>query len=93
MGYNRKMIQFRTNLSPVEVKTFLKILADLTDNLLIIYCNKISVDCPHCGHPELCHSGAISLFSSSFDKITHEISVCLHCGHKNLSMAVTSERL
>jgi len=87
------MIQFRTNLSPVEVKAFLKTLADLTDNLLIIYCNKISVACPQCGHPEICHSGAISLFSSSFDKITHEISVCLHCGHKNLSMTVSSERL
>jgi len=87
------MIHFRTNLSPVEVKVFLKTLDDLTDNLLIIYCNKISVDCPQCGHPELCRSGAISLFSSSFDKITHEISVCLHCGHKNVSTTVTSERL
>jgi len=87
------MEHFRHNLSPVEVKVFLKTLDDLTDNLLIIYCNKISVCCPQCGHPELCHSGAVSLFSSSFDKMTHEISVCLQCGYRKVSTIVTCEKL
>jgi predicted RNA-binding Zn-ribbon protein involved in translation (DUF1610 family) len=87
------MEHFRHNLSPVEVKVFLKTIADLRDNLLIIYVNKISADCPQCGHQELCRSGAVSLFSSSFDKITHEMSICLNCGDKKISTCLTCEKL
>lgn len=87
------MDDFRHNLTPVEVKFFLKNVADLTENLLIRYCNKTPVPCPQCGRQELCKSAAISLYSSSMDKITHEISACLHCGYTNLSMVLTCEKL
>ena len=87
------MDRFRHNLSPVELKLFLKITADLTENLYIYYCFKIPVTCPKCGHDEMCKGGAVSLYSSSFDKVTHEILVCLKCGDKNLSTQLTCERL
>jgi C4-type Zn-finger protein len=87
------MEHFRHNLSPVEVKVFLKTIADLRENLIIIYVNKTSAGCPQCGHQELCRSGAISSFSSSFDKITHEITLCLKCGYKQLSTHLTLEKL
>jgi hypothetical protein len=87
------METFRHNLSPVELKIFLKTIAELTDNLYIRYCIKMPVACPECGHNEQCHSGAVSLLSSSFDKITHEINVCLQCGHVTVSALLTCERL
>jgi hypothetical protein len=87
------MGDFRHNLSPVEVTIFVKTVAELTEDLLIRFCYKIPVQCPECGHPELCRSGAVSLFSSSFDKLTHEITVCLQCGYKDLSTLLTCERL
>jgi hypothetical protein len=87
------MEHFRHNLSPVEVKNFLKTIADLRDNFLIIYCNKIPAGCPQCGHPELCRSGAVSAYSSSFDKITHAITVCLKCGYKEVTTLLTCEKL
>ncbi len=87
------MNHFRTNLTPVEVTVFLKIVAPLTDNLLIRYCQKGRRPCPQCGHPELCHSGAISLYSSSFDKVTHEIVACLKCRYTNLSTLLTCEKM
>jgi hypothetical protein len=93
LNYNQRMQHFRHNLSPVEVKIFLKTVAPLTDNLLIRYCHKIAAPCPECGHQALCRSAAISVFSSSIDKITHEITVCLKCGYKNLSTVLTCERL
>lgn len=87
------MQDFRHNLTPVEVKRFLKISAPLTENLLIRYCYKIKGTCPKCGHPELCKSAAISLFSSHFDKFTHELVVCLKCEYRSLSTLLTVERL
>jgi len=87
------METFRHNLSPVEVKIFLKTVAELTENLFIRYCFKIPANCPKCGRPGLCRAGAVSLFSSTFDKVTHEITVCLHCRWKNLAMVLTCERL
>jgi len=87
------MLSFRSNLSPVEIKVFLKTIADYTDDLLILYCNKNSIPCPKCGQPQLCRSGAVSLYSSSFDKVTHVIVACLHCGYKNISVELTCERL
>ena len=87
------METFRHNLSPVEVKIFLKTIAELTDNLYIRYCLKIPTPCPKCGHYEQCRSGAVSLMSSSFDKITHEIKVCLKCGDINVSALLTCEKL
>jgi predicted nucleic-acid-binding Zn-ribbon protein len=90
---NNALHNFRHNLSPVEVKRFLKIVAELTENLFIYYCYQTSAACPKCGHPELCQSGAVSLFSSSFDKVTHEISACLQCGYADLLAVLTVERL
>jgi hypothetical protein len=87
------MESFRHNLSPVEVKLFLKTTAALTENLAIRYVHKVSVPCPHCGSSELCYGAAVSYFASSFDKITHEIIVCLHCGFKDLATLTTCERL
>lgn len=87
------MEDFRHNLTPVEVKKFLKKTASLTENLLIRYCNKVPILCPQCGRQELCKSGAVSLYSSTFDKFTHEIIVCLHCDYKSLSTLLTTERL
>jgi predicted RNA-binding Zn-ribbon protein involved in translation (DUF1610 family) len=87
------MEHFRHNLSPVEVKIFLKTILKLTDNLFIFYCLKIPFHCPKCGNQEICKSGAVSLLSSSFDKITHEISVCLKCGDVKLSTLLTCEKL
>jgi predicted nucleic-acid-binding Zn-ribbon protein len=87
------MIEFRHNLSPVEVTIFLKSVAELTEDLLILYCLKVSAACPQCGHSELCRAAAVSFLSSSIDKVTHEIIACLHCGYKNLSMVLTCEKL
>jgi len=87
------MEYFRHNLSPVEVKIFLKTVEKLTENLLIIYCNKRPAPCDKCGHHEICYSGAVSLFSSNPIKITHEIRACLRCGDKTLSTLLTIERL
>jgi hypothetical protein len=87
------MESFRHNLSPVEVKFFLKTSADLTENLAIRYVHKITPPCPRCGRPELCYGAAVSYFCSSFDKTTHEITVCLHCGFKDLAILNTCERL
>jgi ribosomal protein S27AE len=87
------MEHFRHNLTPVEVKIFLKTAAELTDNLLIRYCIKLKSHCPKCGHQGLCESGAVSLFSSNFDKLTHEMRVCLKCGYKNISALLTCEKL
>ena len=42
---------------------------------------------------ELCYGAAVSYFCSSFDKTTHEITVCLHCGFKDLATLSTCERL
>jgi hypothetical protein len=87
------MANFRHNLSPVEVTIFLRTVAELTENLLIRYCHKNSLVCPQCGHPDICRAAAVSVFSSSFDKITHEITACLHCRYKNLTTLLTCERL
>jgi ribosomal protein S27AE len=87
------MGDFRHNLSPVEVKKFLKTIAELAEDLLIRFCFKVPARCPQCGHPELCRSAAISLYSNSFDKFTHEITVCLNCGYKHLTALLTCERL
>jgi hypothetical protein len=87
------MEQFRHNLSPMEVKIFLKTIAELTENLYIRYCLKVPVPCPECGHHEQCHSGAVSLLSSSFDKITHEMIVCLNCGNITITTILTCEKL
>jgi hypothetical protein len=87
------MTDFRHNLTPVEIKLFLKTLGALTDDLLIRFCYKIPGPCPRCGHPQICRSGAISMYSSSFDKLTHEITVCLHCLHKQVAALLTCERM
>jgi hypothetical protein len=87
------MESFRHNLSPVEVKIFLKTSAALTENLAIRYVHKVTALCPCCGRPDLCYGAAVSYFSSSFDKTTHEITVCLHCGFKDLATLNTCERL
>jgi hypothetical protein len=87
------MVDFRHNLTPVEVTIFLKTVADLTENLLIFYCFKNSAVCPQCGHPDICRGAAVSFLSSSFDKVTHEITVCLHCRYKAVTMALTCEKL
>jgi hypothetical protein len=87
------MESFRNNLSPVEIKKFLTTVRDLTADLLIFYCFKVTVQCPKCGHPEICQSGAVSVYSSRFDKVTHEITACLNCGDKKLSTVLTMETL
>ncbi|MBW1990747.1 MAG: hypothetical protein JRI59_01185 [Deltaproteobacteria bacterium] len=87
------MAYFRTNLSPVEVTRFLKLVAELTENLSVRFCFKVPAPCPRCGHPELCRSGAVSFYTTSFDKLTHEIIVCLHCGYRELTPLLTCERL
>jgi hypothetical protein len=92
-GYNTLMESFRHNLSPAEVKLFLTSAAPLTENLAVRYVHKISVPCPHCGYCELCYGAAVSFLASSFDKTTHEITVCLHCGYKDLATLTTCERL
>ena len=87
------MEEFRHNLTPVEVKKFLKGTSDLTEGLLIRYCFKAAVHCPKCKKYGLCQSGAVSLYSSRMDKITHEISFCLKCGYTNLLTVLTIESL
>ena len=78
------MEDFRHNLSPVEVKNFLKITEDLTRDLIIRYCFKVALDCPQCGQRGLIQGGAFSLYSRDIDKITHEIRACLNCAYKQL---------
>jgi len=87
------MGDFRHNLSPVEVTIFLKSITELTEDLLIRFCYKVPARCPECGHRELCRSGAVSFYSSSFDKLTHEITICLQCEYKELNTLLTCERL
>ncbi|MFZ2087118.1 MAG: hypothetical protein WAU47_00960 [Desulfobaccales bacterium] len=87
------MEEFRHNLTPVEVKQFLKNTEKITEYLLIRYCFKLKLPCPQCGKYGLCQAGAVSLLSSRIDKITHEISSCLHCGYKELSTVLTIESM
>ena len=87
------MEDFRHNLTPVEVKNFLTRISDLTEYLLVRYVFKLPVTCPQCGTLGLCQGGAMSLYSSRIDKLTHEISVCLHCGYRKVSMVLTVESL
>ncbi|OGP69952.1 MAG: hypothetical protein A2Y80_08640 [Deltaproteobacteria bacterium RBG_13_58_19] len=88
------MENFRHNLSPVEIKFFLKTVTNLEENLFIYCCYKVPGKCPNCGqNKKMCKSGAVSLYSGSFDKITHEISVCLRCGYIDLTNVLTCERL
>jgi len=87
------MENFRHNLTPVEVKTFLKTVAPFTENLLILHCHKTASHCPRCGQPKLCHGGAVSLFASTMDKVTHEVTACLQCGYKNIATCQTCEKL
>ena len=87
------MEDFRHNLTPVEVKDFLKSISDLTEYLLVRYVFKLPVTCPQCGTLGLCRGGAVSLYSNRIDKITHEISACLHCDYRKVSMVLTVECL
>ncbi len=87
------MVDFRHNLTPVEVKKFLKITAGVTENLFIRFCFKVPLPCPKCGAAHLCRAGAVSLYSSNMDKLTHEINACLGCGYTSLSMLLTIESL
>lgn len=87
------MESFRHNLTPVEVKQFLMSMDELSDYLLVRFVFKVPLHCPECGAHGLCRGGAISLYSSSYDKITHEISICLDCGHKKVSTVLTVESL
>jgi len=87
------MEEFRHNLTPVEVKTFLKITAKYTEWLLIRYCYKVQDPCPRCGRARLCRSGAISLFSSTLDKLTHELTACLQCRFVEVNTVLTTEKL
>jgi hypothetical protein len=87
------MEDFRHNLTPVEVKDFLKSISDLTEYLLVRYVFKLPVTCPQCGTRGLCRGGAVSLYSIRIDKITHEISACLQCDYRKVSMVLTVESL
>lgn len=87
------MESFRHNLSPVEVKFLLKTSANLTEHLAIRFVHKITTPCPECGRSALCAGAGVSYFCSSPDKTTHEITVCLVCGFKELSTLATCERL
>jgi ribosomal protein S27AE len=87
------MHDFRHNLTPMEVKIFLKTIEEFTDNLLIRYCLKVPQQCPQCGNGRICQGAAVSYYSTSFDKITHEIKACLECGYKELIMVQTIEKL
>jgi hypothetical protein len=93
LGYNFRVEPFRHNLTPVEVKTFLRLTADLTENLLIRYCYQTATPCPTCRRPQLIRAAAISLYSRSLDKLTHELSVCLACGFKEVVTLQTCEGL
>ncbi len=87
------MDPFRHNLTPVEVKTFLKATASLTENLFIRYCYKTDTPCPGCGRPQLIRAAGISFFSNNPNKLTHEITVCLSCGHQEIVALQTCEKL
>jgi hypothetical protein len=87
------MEDFRHNLTPVEVKKFLKITDKYTENLFIRFCFKVPVPCPQCRAYKLCRAGAVSFYSSNMDKLTHEIQACLNCGYKAVSMVLTIESL
>jgi ribosomal protein S27AE len=87
------MENFRHNLSPVEVKRFLKLLEGYDDYLVVMYCMKSNRVCPQCGNGDTCRGAAVGAFSSRFDKITHELQVCLHCGYKHVANVLTVERM
>ncbi|MBM4284265.1 MAG: hypothetical protein FJ128_03295 [Deltaproteobacteria bacterium] len=87
------MENFRHNLSPVEVKRFLRLLEDYSEHLMVVYCLKTSHPCPQCGSPHTCGGAAVGLYSSRFDKITHELRVCLQCGFKRVTNVLTVERM
>ncbi|MGQ9688089.1 MAG: hypothetical protein ACUVXF_04780 [Desulfobaccales bacterium] len=87
------MESFRHNLSPVEVKKFLKITAKAAEHLFIRFCWKVPTPCPRCGAHRLCRAGAVSFYSSSIDKVTHEFTACLDCGFISMSMLQTIESL
>ena len=87
------MENFRHNLSPVEVKLFLKMLEEYNDYFIILYCMKSWHSCPQCGHGETCRGAAVGVFSSRLDKITHELRVCLKCGYKHVTNVLTLERM
>lgn len=86
------MQDFRHNLTPVEVKNFLRIAGELTENLDLRYVHKLSSPCPCCGQHQICLGAGVSLYSSN-SKLTHEITVCLHCGYRDLATILTCERL
>lgn len=87
------METFRHNLTPVEVKKFLQGTADLTENLLLRYCWKTESPCPVCRRPGLLRAAGLSLYSSTIDKLTHELRYCLGCGFKELNTLESCERL
>ncbi len=87
------MEDFRHNLTPVEVKQFLKSITDLREYLMVRFVFKLPVNCPQCGAHGVCKAGAISMYSSNIDKLTHHISTCLHCGYRKVSMVLTIESL
>jgi hypothetical protein len=73
------METFRHNLTPVEVKKFLQGTADLTENLLLRYCWKTETPCPVCRRPGLLRAAGLSLYSSTIDKLTHELNTLESC--------------
>jgi len=87
------MESFRHNLTPVYFNFFLRTAGELIDHLAIRFVHKVTRPCPRCQHTELCYGAAISYFASSPDKTTHEITVCLHCGYRDLATLTTCERL
>jgi ribosomal protein S27AE len=87
------METFRHNLTPVEVKKFLQATARLTENLLLRYCWRTEAACPACGAVGLLRAAGLSLYSSSIDKLTHELRYCLSCGFQDLNTLESCERL
>jgi|YNPNPStandDraft_1061719.scaffolds.fasta_scaffold253508_1 hypothetical protein len=87
------MVDFRHNLTPREIKLFLKTITPLSDHFLIRFCQKSQRACPRCGRNGLCVSGAVSLYCSHFDKTTHEIVACLQCGFQEVITLLTVEKM
>jgi len=87
------MVDFRHNLTPLEIKIFLKTIGPLADNYLVRFCQKSQQPCPHCGRRGLCVAGAVSLYCSQFDKTSHEILACLHCGFQEVITLLTMEKM
>jgi hypothetical protein len=87
------MVDFRHNLTPVEVKAFLKSIANFPDELMVIAVKKIPTACPLCANPEVCLAAAVSAYAGGFTKITHEIRLCLKCDYRALTTLMTCERL